>query len=218
MSDRILLFCMLVPQNYVVAQNFVVGHRLQLLDVAIHWKEYGTLPGKIWGFIDLTRLSALVNVPFGGLPSILPAVYAIFETSSYIEDEDLRSMSKIFVPIRKEVLRQDDENGVTRLKFYLADTEAFVEPLCVVPDIGGGRTDYFVIKNRSQWKEEFESWLETDNYSTYFEDESDESDDDTFNESDCEMEKVDEQDENHDEWLQEKMVDDESVEDDDSTL
>ena len=122
--------------------------------------------------------------------------------------ENLISMSEIFVPIRKEVLREDNENGVTRLKFYLAYTDSIVEPLCVVPDIGGGRTDYFVVKNRRKWREEFESWLETDNADCYFDDESDESDDDTVHEIDCRMEKVDAEDEEHDMWLEDIVVDD----------
>ena len=177
--------------------------------VAIDWQEDGILPCKLWGFVDLTSLRETANVTIGGLTSIVPAVYAIVESASYVEDENLRAMSQIFVPIRKEVLRQD-ENRVTRLKFYLAYTDAFVEPLCVVPDIGGGTTDYFIVKNRRAWKEEFESWLETPDYESYFDDESDESDDDTFQEEDCRMGQIDEEDGGHDEWLQDMAVESDS--------
>ena len=73
-----------------------------------------------------------------------------------------------------------------------------------------GWTDYFVVKNRRKWREEFESWLETDNADSYFDDESDESDDDTVQEIDCRMEKVDAEDEEHDTWLEDIVVDDSS--------
>jgi hypothetical protein len=52
-------------------------------------------------------------------------------------------------------------NGVvTELKFYLADVEV-VEPVVVIPDIGGAANEYFVVKNRDAWKQDFEEWLET---------------------------------------------------------
>ena len=89
----------------------------------------------------------------------------------------------------------------------------------MVPDIGGGRTDYFVVKNPRKWGEEFEKWLQTPNWETYFDDESDESDDETIHEEDLEMEKVDNKDKEHDEWLAKiGVVDDESDMDDDSDL
>jgi hypothetical protein len=54
-------------------------------------------------------------------------------------------------------------NGVvTELKFYLADVEV-VEPVVVIPDIGGAANEYFVVKNRDAWKQDFEEWLETSN-------------------------------------------------------
>jgi hypothetical protein len=54
-------------------------------------------------------------------------------------------------------------NGVvTELKFYLM-WEAFVEPVVVIPDIGGAANEYFVVKNRDAWKQDFEEWLETSN-------------------------------------------------------
>ena len=63
------------------------------------------------------------------------------------------------VPIKKEVGKM--VNGrVTELKFYLADTEAFVGPLAVIPNIGGPANSYFRVKNRQDWKEDFEEWLE----------------------------------------------------------
>jgi hypothetical protein len=68
-------------------------------------------------------------------------------------------------------------NGVvTELKFYLADVEAFVEPV-VIPDIGGAANEYFVVKNRDAWKQDFEEWLETSNHDSTFTMSDDESSD-----------------------------------------
>jgi hypothetical protein len=37
---------------------------------------------------------------------------------------------------------------------------SFVEPVVVIPDIGGAANEYFVVKNRDAWKQDFEEWLE----------------------------------------------------------
>ena len=55
------------------------------------------------------------------------------------------------------------QNGfVTKLQFYLADCEAFVEPIVIIPDIGGKPNAYFLDKNQTQWREDFMEWLEDD--------------------------------------------------------
>jgi hypothetical protein len=68
--------------------------------------------------------------------------------------------SELFVPIRKEV-RKIHQNRVTKLKYYLADVEAFVAPLVVVPDIGGAPNAYFLCKSRDMWRKDFEEWLDS---------------------------------------------------------
>jgi hypothetical protein len=69
--------------------------------------------------------------------------------------------SNLFQPIRKEVAEWT--NGyVTKGKYYLADVEAFVEPLVVVADIGGKRNDFFVLKSRQKWRQNFIDWLESE--------------------------------------------------------
>jgi hypothetical protein len=45
------------------------------------------------------------------------------------------------------------DGWVSSLKFYLANTQAFSEPVVVVPDVGGPT-------NRSYWKEDFTAWLD----------------------------------------------------------
>jgi len=51
----------------------------------------------------------------------------------------------LFIPIRKEV-QEITTQMVSKLKFYLADVEAFASPLLVViPDMGGNANDYFLL-------------------------------------------------------------------------
>lgn len=117
-------------------------------------------------------------VHFAGFDSLVPAVYAIVESASYSSDQAAIDMSDIFVPVTKEVGNVQD-GTVTQLKFYLAEVEAFVAPMVVIPDIGGAPNAYFYVKNRMCWREDFEDWLETPaNESTFTMSEDEESDSD----------------------------------------
>jgi len=40
---------------------------------------------------------------------------------------------------------------VTKLTFFLADVEAIVRPLAVIPDIGGLPNAYFWVKDQESW-------------------------------------------------------------------
>ena len=44
-------------------------------------------------------------------------------------------------------------------QFYLADVDGFKGPCCVIPDIGGHPSSYFLVKNRLAWAKEFIAWL-----------------------------------------------------------
>jgi len=90
---------------------------------------------------------------------ILPSVYAIVESAYAVDAENGYRQSALLKPLRLEV-RQMNTNRVTRLKFYLADVEAFVEPLAVVPDIGGAPNAYFLCQSRVSWADDFISWLQ----------------------------------------------------------
>ena len=68
-------------------------------------------------------------------------------------------LSKMMGAIRKEV--ELDAGGCpVKRTFYLADTDAFVDPCCVIPDIGGPNNRYFVVKPRNSWAELFLKWVE----------------------------------------------------------
>ena len=50
------------------------------------------------------------------------------------------------------------------LKFFLVDVEAFVKPVAVILDIGGPPDSYFLLKDRSEWKQDFAEWLREPHY------------------------------------------------------
>ena len=53
---------------------------------------------------------------------------------------------------------------VSKMQFYLADVEAFLRPLVVIPDMGGNSNDYFLLKSRQDWRERFIDYLEAPNH------------------------------------------------------
>lgn len=145
--------------------------------VLVDWgDDYGELPCKIWGFLDLRELPDNNDIKIGGLTGVPPAMYAIVESSQWVEDETEVGRSEIFVPIIKDV-REIRDKKVTKMRFYLADVEAFADPCVVVPDLGGKPNDYFLVKKRKEWREDFVVWLRDDH-----EDISDDEDDGSLDE------------------------------------
>ncbi len=129
----------------------------------------------------------------------MPGLYAIVESAYMSNDEVELNRSEILVPYTKEVGRL--ENGyVMEQKFYLADVEAFDDPAVVIPDIGGEPTAYFLLKNRTQWCEQFVEWLEDpqeDDYSSSDE-ESEDDEQQNYDENAVDHEDSDEEDEEED--------------------
>ena len=81
------------------------------------------------------------------------------ENATWVEDKIQRDLSEIFVPLLKEV--GDSRNNLAvNLKFYLADVEAIVRPIAVIPDLDGVSNGYFYVKDRDTWRKEFEDFLE----------------------------------------------------------
>ncbi len=162
----------LCPKNLVIRtlhkRNGVLFHANAKLQgslwrdwAIVDWGDDGELPNRIWGFLDLSVLPPNSGLSHGGIDNIQPGIYAIVESAAYIEDEKEINRSNIFVPVRKEVDVMEHGN-VVRAKLYLADVEAIVAPVSVIPDIGGLPHDYFVVKNASQWRDNFIDWLESD--------------------------------------------------------
>ena len=93
-------------------------------------------------------------------------VYAVVESGCYLDEMDegrqqmYATTSSIFRPFFKEVQMNNDAEMVRR-KFYLADVEAFVEPVTVVPDVGcADIIKYFALIPRRDWAGNFTKWLD----------------------------------------------------------
>ena len=128
--------------------------------VLVDWGEdEGHLPNRIWGFVDLRHLPDDFDAHYGSI-SVTPGIYAVVENSRFAVERRLTFPSKLFCAIEKQVVRIVN-NQVEKLLFLLADIEAFVEPLAVIPDIGGRPNRYLLLRNRHLWAEDFAKWLET---------------------------------------------------------
>ena len=130
--------------------------------VKLDWVGHGHLPAEIWCFIDFTALPDNVTVKYGGV-TVKTGVYAVVESSEYVkEDQDgvqVQVGSDLLREIRKEIASENGQGEITR-QLYLADVEAFVDPICVVPDIGAAdKLRYFEVLPRKQWSDVFIKWL-----------------------------------------------------------
>jgi hypothetical protein len=131
------------------------------------WKDWvwvnwgggeGKLPCHIWCFVTLQDLPLRgCRLEHGGV-QLKDGVYAVVECATLDTDEDELGRSDLMMPIDKEV-EFDGEGLVSKRSFYLADTDAFYGPCCVIPDIGGPKNRYFVVKPRSEWSRDFTKWL-----------------------------------------------------------
>ena len=50
--------------------------------------------------------------------------------------------------------------GRVQRYFYVVDVETFASPLVIIPNIGGPKDQYFWMKPRKEWREDFIEWLE----------------------------------------------------------
>ena len=98
-----------------------------------------------------------------GSCKLQPAVCAIVESVLCNSDEDLINGLDAFLPLTKEMDKSESPERFN-LKFLLVDVEAFVKPVAVTPDIGGAPDSYFSLKDRSEWKQDFEAWLREPHY------------------------------------------------------
>ncbi len=127
--------------------------------VVVDWGAHGHLPCRIWCYVRLSNMpTGRERIEFGGV-TLGDDVYAVVEVAEYDVDPDATTRSDLFVPLLLE-MGEENEDGQNLRKFYLASTDAFVGPCCVIPDIGGAINAYFQVKRRSEWAKEFIQWLE----------------------------------------------------------
>jgi hypothetical protein len=124
--------------------------------VMIHWDE-GNSPAQIWGDVDLREIPHGRIVKIDDTNSVTHGVYAIVESTTYVEED--QPLSDIFIPLELDVTSRSAEGFVNSRKFYVVDVETFMDPLVVIPDIGTP-DQYLMMKPRATWADDFVSWIE----------------------------------------------------------
>ena len=128
--------------------------------VIVEWEGHGRLPCQISCFVVLDTVPASRDgIHYGGV-RLKNAVYAVVESANLVDEDEALARSDLMVPIEKEIMGLDANGDVAGRRYYLAETEAFVEPCAVIPDIGGPPNRFYLVKPRSRWNKEFISWLE----------------------------------------------------------
>jgi hypothetical protein len=97
------------------------------------------------------------SIEHGGI-SLKDGVFAVVEVGNLEAAAQEEVQSDLMLPILKDVV-VDAEGLVEKRTFYLADTEAFEDPCCVIPDIGGPTNRYFVVQPRNEWANLFVAWV-----------------------------------------------------------
>ena len=125
--------------------------------VLLDWGRGLKLPAQIWCFVDLQKLPVDFRKKVDGV-TVEKGVYAVVESVSY---EKGAHQSEIFIPCTKGARRINRKDGtIAQRKFYLADVEAFLEPVTMIPDIGHeNKLRYLQVKARNKWADTFVEWL-----------------------------------------------------------
>ena len=125
--------------------------------VVVDWGAgYGKIPNKIGGFVDLSKLRKNSRIKFGGITQLQPTVYAVVESAFTLGDGD---DTELLREVETEVEEFSAEGYMSKLKFFLAPVDAFVEPAVVVPNFGGKNNSYLWLTGRHNWWDLFASWL-----------------------------------------------------------
>jgi hypothetical protein len=124
-----------------------------------------TEPGQIWCFVVIDSIQDPENSGFFyGNIEVENGTYAVIEASSPDKGRRENRQSDIFLPYTKDVLQTGTKYRAWKRLFILADVEAIVKPLVVVPNIGGKvGTEFLVVRPRSEWVTEFKLWLDEPN-------------------------------------------------------
>ena len=127
--------------------------------------RHGKLPGEIWCFVDFSGESDDFQTDFGGC-CLTNGVYAVIESTLPCpnrakDGSSLQNDSDLFTPYIKSVKTLYDDGTIADRQFWLANVEAIVDPLCVIPDVGSeDKCQYFVVAAQNKWSDMFVKWLE----------------------------------------------------------
>ena len=123
------------------------------------WGEEGNLPCHLLGFVDFSELPAGFEFNYAGSEGAKKGVYAIVECASLIEDEIEINKSELFIPVQKQIGGHTND-FVSHRNCWLADCDAIVSPVAVVPNLGEHQNGHSMINSRANWKIDFERWLD----------------------------------------------------------
>jgi len=105
--------------------------------VVVDWGRHGQLPNKMWGFADLrgppADLPRNQQLNFGSIANLSPSICATAESAELSPSLHGDVNCDMFARLHTEVGVKTD-GFVSKLKFCLAEVEAFVEPCIVVPN------------------------------------------------------------------------------------
>ena len=121
----------------------------------------GHFPGHIWCFvvIETEPFAHGQGQTHGGI-DLAKGSYAVVERGYFVDDESAIDLSSIFRPFKKEVASAPQGAQGWKRKFYLANLDALLYPLAVVPDIGcEGGLGFFTVKRRGVWANTFGEWI-----------------------------------------------------------
>ena len=169
--------------------------------VLVDWGGRAKQPCQIWGFIDLRNAPEGFRENVEGV-RVERGVYAVVESADY---EETAGTSDLFIPCVKECRSKNKDGSIQRRRFYLADVEAFLQPITVIPDIGNeNKLRYLQVKARNEWAASFTKWLEDPHHLDAMdeeyesEDETDEADNDTDESDEAGDESEEDEDESED--------------------
>jgi hypothetical protein len=131
-----------------------------------HWRDWawvdfggnGEFCCQCWCFVVIPPIPNEVGRLEFGKTWLEEGTFAVVETTKVGAPLEGERASELLMPINKDVVL-DETGSVIRKDLSLANTDAFVAPACVVPDIGGPKNRYYVVEARSRWHEVFAEWL-----------------------------------------------------------
>ena len=124
--------------------------------VLLDWGNGDKTPAQIWCFLDLSCLGDKYHEKVDGI-TVQKGVYAVVESTHYEAEE---ANSELFKPCIKDARDLKKDGTIETRQFYLADCEAFLEPVTVIPDIGhANKQRYLQVVARNKWATSFEEWL-----------------------------------------------------------
>jgi hypothetical protein len=124
--------------------------------VLFDWGNGDKTPSQIWCFVDLSFLPDGFRKKIDTI-TVQKGIYAVVESTEYdVADND----SELFLPCIKTGKHLNHDGSIRQRQFYLADTEAFMEPISVFADIGhANKRRYLQIVPHNEWALGFEKWV-----------------------------------------------------------